>query len=115
MTSSYIFQTTPGILSTSEAPDLLKWVSQAVDSGASFLLIDLSQTKQVDSSGIGTLMIACNRLRRGGGTLALCSLNPQVRRQIERAGLIDKFDIYIDRHEFDSFIAGDDDLHRYMM
>lgn len=115
MRSSYIFHTTPGILSTSDAPDLLSWVSQGIDSGASFLLIDLAQTKQVDSSGIGTLMIACNRLRRGGGTLALCSLQPQVRRQIERAGLLDKFDIYMDRHEFESFIAGDDDLQRYML
>ena len=77
--------------------------------------MDLQQTTQLDSSGLGTLMIACNRVRRAGGTLALCSLNSKTHMQIDRAGLLDKFDIYSDQREFESFVAGDDDLNRYMM
>ncbi|NET08722.1 MAG: STAS domain-containing protein [Merismopedia sp. SIO2A8] len=113
MTPSYIFEPTSGILSTNDAPDLLYWVSSSLDSGANFLLVDLAQITRIDSSGLGTLMIACNRVRRAGGTLALCSLNSQTQMQIERAGLLEKFDIYTDRREFESFISGDDDLNRY--
>ena len=115
MTSHAIFETTPGPLSTSEAPDLLHWVGNCLETGASFLLVDLSHTTHIDSSGLGTLMIACNRVRRAGGTLALCSLNAKTHMQIDRAGLIEKFDIYADQREFESFVAGDDDLNRYML
>ena len=116
MTSShFIFETTPGSLGTSEAPDLLHWVSNSLEKGANFLLVDLSRTTHIDSSGLGTLMIACNRVRRAGGTFALCSLNSKTHMQIDRAGLTDKFDIYTDQREFESFVAGDEDLNRYML
>ena len=115
MTSHFIFETNPGPLSTSDAPDLLHWVSNSLEQGAQFLLVDLKRTTQIDSSGLGTLMIACNRVRRAGGTLALCSLNSQTHMQIDRAGLAEKFDIYSDQREFESFVAGDDDLNRYML
>ena len=114
MTSHYIFETITGPLSTSEAPDLLHWVGNSLEKGANFLLVDLRRTTQIDSSGLGTLMIACNRVRRAGGTLALCSLNSQTHRQIEQAGLLDKFDIYADQQEFESFVSGDDDLNQYI-
>lgn len=113
MSPSYIFEPTSVTLSTSDAPDLLYWVSSSLESGANFLLVDLVQVARIDSSGLGTLMIACNRVRRAGGTLALCALTSQTQMQIERAGVMDKFDIYADRQEFESFISGDDALNRY--
>ncbi|MEM9218077.1 MAG: STAS domain-containing protein [Cyanobacteria bacterium P01_F01_bin.150] len=114
MTLHSIFRTTPGPLSTSEAPDLLHWVGNSLEKGANILLVDLKRTTQIDSSGLGTLMIACNRVRRAGGKLALCSLNARTHMQIDRAGLLEKFDIYSDQQEFESFVGGDDDLERYM-
>ncbi|MEB3232485.1 MAG: STAS domain-containing protein [Leptolyngbyaceae bacterium] len=113
MALKYVFEPNPGILGTSVAPDLLYWVSNHLEAGTTFLLIDLKHTTRVDSSGIGTLMIAYNRVRRVGSTLALCSLKPEVRINLERAGLLDKFDVYTDRREFENFVSGDDDLsHR---
>lgn len=115
MALQYIFEPKPGILGTSVAPDLLYWVNSNLEAGTTFLLIDLKNTTRVDSSGLGTLMIAYNRVRRVGGTLALCSLHPDVRVNIERAGLLEKFDLYTDRREFENFVSGDDDLHRYAL
>ena len=113
MTASYIFESLSGIFATDDAPELLQWLKTSLESGATFLLIDLEHVTHIESSGLGTLMIACNRVRRAGGTLALCSLNPQTQMQVERAGLIDKFDIYDSRREFEHFVLGDDELSHY--
>jgi anti-anti-sigma regulatory factor len=57
----------------------------------------------LESSGIGILMVAQNRARRGGAKLVFCSLNDDIAVQIERSGLTEKFEIFRNRDDFERF------------
>lgn len=89
-----VFQPTTRILSTNSAPDLLHWVSDSLEAGVMCLLLDLREVMFMDSSGLGSLVIAHNRVHKAGGRLALCSLNGQARMIIEMADLGTMLDIY---------------------
>ncbi|MEB3355519.1 MAG: STAS domain-containing protein [Synechococcales bacterium] len=108
MTNASIYEPATSTLGTNIAPDLLYWVNLQLEAGAQLLLIDLCQVETIDSSGIGTLMIVRNRVRRAGAKLSLCSLNSQTLAELERAGLTDKFEVYANRDEFETFLPTDD-------
>jgi anti-sigma B factor antagonist len=52
-------------------PDLRAKMREIVDEGVRDLVIDLSDVRMVDSSGIGLLISAYNSLRKVGGRLAV--------------------------------------------
>ncbi|MGB3612973.1 MAG: STAS domain-containing protein [Elainellaceae cyanobacterium] len=104
MTTAYVFAPAYTTMGTDEAPRLLDWIDSRLKAGATYLLIDLQKVKQVTSSGLGTLMIARNRARRANSLLVLCSLSPSVQVCLERADMLDKFQIYADRHAFEQQI-----------
>ena len=54
------------------------------------LLVDLSQARRIDSSGIGALM----ELVSDGVPISLCNLQDSPRRLLERTGLSNLFRIY---------------------
>ncbi|MGF1496001.1 MAG: STAS domain-containing protein [Elainellaceae cyanobacterium] len=108
MTNASIYEPPTSILGTNIAPDLLYWVDHQLQAGARLLLIDLCQVETIDSSGIGTLMIVRNRVRRVGARLSLCSLNSQTQAELERAGLAEKFEVYANRDEFETFLPTDE-------
>jgi anti-anti-sigma factor len=95
-----IFQPTTRILSSASAPDLLHWVSATLDVGVCLLLIDLRYVMFMDSSGLGALVIARNRVAKHGGRLAVCSLNGQTRMLMETADFHSVVDIYDDPTDF---------------
>ncbi|MEB3213434.1 MAG: STAS domain-containing protein [Leptolyngbyaceae bacterium] len=101
MTESFIFGPTSHVLGTKDAPDMLNWLANSLEAGAKLLLIDLMNVRALESSGIGILMIAQNRARRAGARLVMCSLNDEVSLQIERAGLLEKFEIFPNRDAFE--------------
>lgn len=103
MTAPFIFEPACEVLGTKDAPDILNWLSNSLDSGAKLLLIDLHGVQMLESSGIGILMVACNRARRAGARLVLCSLSDDASLQIERSGLTEKFEIFLNREDFDRF------------
>ena len=53
------------------------------------LVVDLAQLVFVDSTGLGTLVAAFQRVRRAGGEMVLRSPTPATRRVIEISGLGD--------------------------
>lgn len=79
--------TVRGELDMSTAPDLERELDPALaDPGASIML-DLSECEFIDSTGIALIVRAWQRLGKGGGRLALCSHNLQVRRLLKITGV----------------------------
>jgi anti-sigma B factor antagonist len=63
-------------------------------SGMKALLIDLSQVRYMDSSGIATLVEIMQNCRKKGARLSLCELSPPVKAVFELARLTSVFEIY---------------------
>jgi anti-sigma B factor antagonist len=81
-----------GELDLSTAPQLEEPLEEALASGDSALVIDLSACEFIDSTGIALIVRAWQRLDRdtegnGSGRFALCGLSDQVRRLLEITGL----------------------------
>lgn len=58
------------------------------------LLIDLSQVRYMDSSGIATLVECMQNCMKKGARLRLCELSPSVRDVFELARLASVFEIF---------------------
>jgi anti-sigma B factor antagonist len=76
-----------GELDMSAAPDLRASIDGALEDGAVTLLVDLSEATFIDSTAIGTLMAALNRLKASGGSLEIVCTEPNLLRVFEIVGL----------------------------
>jgi anti-sigma B factor antagonist len=76
-----------GELDLNAAPELRAAVGAAIDGGATTLVVDLSEVTFIDSTAIGVLLAARERLRHAGGTLELVCAEPHVLRVLEIVGL----------------------------
>jgi anti-sigma B factor antagonist len=81
------------------APELKRAVTRAIDGGAKQLVIDLTRTGFMDSSGLGVLVGAMKRLRKGGGSVEIVCPDPGIRRLFELAGLSNVFPLHESRDE----------------
>ena len=79
-----------GELDASTAPDLADLCCSVHADGARDLVIDLTETSFLDSSGLRAL-IGAHRLFSEGGNLALAHASEPVRRLLEITGLDDYF------------------------
>ena len=64
--------------------------------GHSRLVIDLGEVKKIDSSGIETLLTACQRARDSGGDVRLARVAPRFQTLLEIAHLTNVLKIYPD-------------------
>ena len=69
------------------APDLKRRLIAAINRGATELIVDLSATEFLDSTGLGALLTAYKRLSRRGGRLVVVPGEPSVTRVFEITGL----------------------------
>ena len=76
-----------GEIDLSCAATLRRHLSQVQESQPSRLIIDLSQVRYMDSSGVATLVEAMQVARRGESKLVLCALQDKVRSIFEIARL----------------------------
>ncbi|WP_372791778.1 STAS domain-containing protein [Paraconexibacter sp.] len=53
------------------APDLRQAASDAIDAGAQCVVVDLTDTRFLDSTGLGVLIGIAKRVRPAGGDLAI--------------------------------------------
>ena len=81
------------------APALRESLSQAIDDGASVLVVDLGGVSFIDSMTLGVLLGAVKRLRPRGGQLRIVVTDPHVRRVFEITLLDRVFDLYGDREQ----------------
>ncbi|HVY95139.1 MAG TPA: STAS domain-containing protein [Bryobacteraceae bacterium] len=63
------------------------------------LILDLSQLRFVDSSGLGAMLSCLRQLTAKGGDLKLCGMSQQVRALFELVRMHRIFDIYATREE----------------
>lgn len=75
------------------SPDLGEALQQSVEGGVSAVYVDLEEVTYIDSSGLGVLISAANRLLRKSGQLFLVRPSIQVLRLLEMTRLLTFFRI----------------------
>ncbi len=69
--AAYTVVAAEGELDLNNAPQLRRTLNAAVDAGAANLVMDLTEVQFIDSTTLGVLIGAYNRLRPTGGRLAV--------------------------------------------
>ena len=82
-------------------------IERAAREGRSFVLVDLSETRYIDSSALAQLLNARQRLSADRGALALVVASPSLRRTFEVRGLGGLFTIVSTREEGLAALAGE--------
>jgi anti-sigma B factor antagonist len=93
-------------LDATAAPDFNQKLESLLTDGKQKIVIDLKDTRFIDSSGLATLVRAFKRARAAGGALALAGLQPAVLKIFELTRLDRAFDIYRDRNEALAHLGG---------
>jgi anti-sigma B factor antagonist len=86
-----------GDIDLSRSPELRQGLMQVARSKPRRLVVDLAEVPYMDSSGVATLVESLQTLRKGGGKMVLCALQPKVRSIFEIARLDMVFTIVEDR------------------
>lgn len=81
------------------APDLKQTLTQVIEDGASGVVMDLSETTFLDSTGLGVLIGGLKRLRSRDGALAIVNVDDNIARTLEITGLDQIFTIRSSRAE----------------
>lgn len=89
-----------GVLDSTQADKFRSDINDAVQSGASTILVDFEDVTFMDSSGLGALVGAFKSLRAHGGNLCVCSINEQIRILFELTSMDRVFDIFKNQDEF---------------
>jgi anti-sigma B factor antagonist len=76
-----------GVIDLFTAPELKRRLSEAVDLGTHELILDLSQTAFLDSTGLGAILVAHKRLSAAGGRLVIVPGQASVARVLEVTGM----------------------------
>ena len=74
-------------LDASNAPELKSHFLQLNKVGSNFILLNLSNTKYCDSSGLSAVLIANRLCKDTNGKFALCGLQSNVQKMVEIAQL----------------------------
>lgn len=69
-------------------------IHQALDSGATKIVVSLAQVTTIDSSGVGELVSAYTSVANRGGRLKLANLPAKVQDVLTITQLITVFDVY---------------------
>ena len=76
-----------GRLNLVAAPRLRELVGRTVAEGRSTVVVDLSGTEFMDSSGLGALVAGLKSARQAGGDLRIACLSPQVEMVVKLTNL----------------------------
>jgi anti-anti-sigma factor len=89
-----------GELDHATAPELREPLEEAIGSGATAVVVDLSACRFIDSTGLGVLVHAHRQLAEngGGGSIAVCCPDPDIRRLLEITG-VNRIGLYDTRDE----------------
>ena len=88
-----------GEIHVSSAPEFSRRFEEAIARGKTAVVLDLSGTEFIDSTGLSVLLNGLRRVTRQRGRLALVCTNPTVLRLFEITRLDTTFDIHQDRDE----------------
>ncbi|MFI7484047.1 STAS domain-containing protein [Kocuria sp. M1R5S2] len=85
---TYAHITGTGRLNMVGAPKLREVVEEVVGGGSTRVVVDLSGTVFMDSSGLGALIGCLKLARQAGGDLRIANVRPQVRMVLELTSMI---------------------------
>ena len=88
-----------GEVHVSTAPEFSERLNEAIATGKTGVVIDMSHVEFIDSTGLSVLLNALRRATRQQGSLALVVSNPTVLRLFEITRLDSTFDIAPSREE----------------
>ena len=88
-----------GDLDLHTAPELREALTRAIDEGRNRLVVDLTETSYMDSSGLTALVVAHKRVRKLGGLLVVVNVDPSIGRTFEITGLHLLFPLVRERSE----------------
>lgn len=77
----------PPRLNMVAAPKLTETIAEIVSGGDNRIVVDLSRTEFVDSSGLGALVSCLKKARQAGGDLRLANAGPQMQMILELTNL----------------------------
>jgi len=84
----------PDILNEGCAASIRAKIQSSLDSGHRHILLDLSETRFIDSSGLGELAISFKSVRAVGGRLCFCAVGTQPSMLFELTGMEEVFEIF---------------------
>ena len=87
------FQGEIDIYNSSDVKGIL---ARRIDEGSLRLIINLEQVRYIDSTGLGALLDAYERLRKKDGTMVLVCSNPRIVRIFKITGLHNKLNVFSD-------------------
>jgi anti-anti-sigma factor len=88
-----------GKLDTNTTPEAETTLNQAVEQGASKILIDFKDLDFVSSAGLRILLATAKKLGTQGGALRVCSLNETVRDIFDISGFSTLLRVFEDEQE----------------
>ena len=91
--------TVSGEIHVSTAPEFSRRLDAAIARGKTGLVLDLTPTEFIDSTGLSVLLNALRRVTRQRGRMVLVCSNPTVMRLFEITRLDTTFDIRATREE----------------
>jgi anti-sigma B factor antagonist len=80
-------------------PDLKEELLRVIREGATLVVVDLTETTFIDSTGLGVLIRGVERLNTEGGRLVVVCVDPNMVKVFEVTGLNRVFAIYSTRDE----------------
>ena len=81
------------------APELKSAIGEALESGHTRIVVDLTETTFLDSTALGVLIGAVKRLRSRDGVLTIVNTDPNIAKTFEITGLDQIFTIRPTRDE----------------
>lgn len=81
------------------APDLRRAAADAIDDGARRLVIDLTDTTFLDSTGLGVLIGIAKRVRPAGGDVVIVNTEPSTATTFAITGIDGVLTVVETRHE----------------
>lgn len=88
-----------GRIDAATAPVVNKAVRAAMEDGVRQIVVELREVTFLSSSGLRTLLLLARELRRDGGDLVLCALQPQVAEVFHLTGFDQIFQLHHTREE----------------
>ncbi len=87
------------------APELKRAIGAAIDGGATDIVVDLTETRFLDSTALGVLIGAVKRLRPLDGRMVIVNTEPSTSKTFEITGLDQIFTIVATRDDALSSLA----------
>jgi anti-sigma B factor antagonist len=91
--------TVSGEIHVSTAPEFQRRLDTAIARGKTAVVLDLSQTEFIDSTGLSVILNGLRRVTRQRGRMTLVCTNPTVLRLFEITRLTSTFDIHESRDD----------------